>query len=69
MGKKRNTFLKTVSAYSNFGDGEIVFGVNDDMQIAKPEIFECANGDIYKNLLIKMIICDIIIASTVYVYT
>lgn len=25
-----NTFLKTVSAYSNFGDGEIIFGVNDD---------------------------------------
>ena len=25
-----NTFLKTVSAYSNFGDGEILFGVNDD---------------------------------------
>lgn len=25
-----NTFLKTVSAYSNFGDGEIWFGLNDD---------------------------------------
>ena len=25
-----NTFLKTVSAYSNFGDGEVWFGVNDD---------------------------------------
>lgn len=25
-----NTFLKTVSAYSNFGNGEILFGVNDD---------------------------------------
>ena len=25
-----NTFLKTVSAYSNFYGGEIVFGVNDD---------------------------------------
>lgn len=25
-----NTFLMTVSAYSNFGDGEILFGVNDD---------------------------------------
>lgn len=25
-----NTFLKTVSAYSNFGSGEILFGVNDD---------------------------------------
>lgn len=25
-----NTFLKTVSAYSNFGTGEIIFGVSDD---------------------------------------
>lgn len=25
-----NTFLKTVSAYSNFGDGQIWFGINDD---------------------------------------
>ncbi len=25
-----NTFLKTVSAYSNFGTGEIIFGINDD---------------------------------------
>lgn len=28
-----NTFLKTVSAYSNFGDGEIWFGINDDGSI------------------------------------
>lgn len=28
-----NTFLKTVSAYSNFGDGEVLFGVNDDGSI------------------------------------
>lgn len=35
-----NTFLKTVSAYSNFGNGEILFGVNDDgtiCGIANPE--------------------------------
>ncbi|MDO4797302.1 MAG: ATP-binding protein [Coriobacteriales bacterium] len=25
-----NTFLKTVSAYANYGDGEILFGVTDD---------------------------------------
>ena len=25
-----NTFLKTVSAYANYGDGEILFGVSDD---------------------------------------
>jgi hypothetical protein len=34
-------------------DKEMVFGVNDDTQIAYNEIFECENGDIYKNLLIK----------------
>lgn len=32
-----NTFLKTVSAYGNFGDGEIVFGVNDDGTICGVE--------------------------------
>ncbi|MDI9456045.1 MAG: ATP-binding protein, partial [Spirochaetota bacterium] len=25
-----NTFLKTVSAFANFGDGTILFGVNDE---------------------------------------
>ena len=25
-----NTFLKTVSAYANYGDGRILFGVSDD---------------------------------------
>lgn len=28
-----NTFLKTVSAYANYGDGEIIFGVADDGRI------------------------------------
>ena len=32
----------------------MVFGVNDESQIAKPEIFECEDGDLYKNLLIKV---------------
>ena len=32
---------------------DMVFGVNDVSQIAKPEIFDCENGDLYKNLLIK----------------
>lgn len=32
-----NTFLKTVSAYSNFGNGEILFGVNDDGTICGME--------------------------------
>lgn len=34
-------------------DGEMVFGVNDDSQIAKNDVFECEDGDLYKNLLIK----------------
>lgn len=25
-----NNFLKTVSAYANFGDGKIIFGIADD---------------------------------------
>ena len=35
-----NTFLKTVSAYSNFGDGEVLFGVNDDGTICGIENIE-----------------------------
>ena len=34
------SFLKTVSAYANYGDGAIVFGIGDKGQIigvAKPE--------------------------------
>lgn len=33
---------------------EMVFGVNDESQIAKPEIFNCENGDLYKNTIIKV---------------
>lgn len=32
---------------------EMVFGVNDDSQIGKVEIFDCENGDLYKNMLVK----------------
>ena len=28
-----NTFLKTVSAYANFGDGIIQFGITDDGKV------------------------------------
>lgn len=35
-------------------DKEMVFGVNDDSQIAKPEIFNCENGDLYKSTIIKV---------------
>lgn len=34
-------------------DGQMVFGVNDDSQIAKVEVFEENDGDLSKELLIK----------------
>ena len=34
-------------------DKEMIFGVNDDTQISKNEIFDCEDGDLYKGLLIK----------------
>ena len=27
------TYLKTVSAFANFGDGEIIFGINDEGKV------------------------------------
>ncbi len=33
MDSKRNSFLKTVSAYSNYDGGDILFGVNDQGQV------------------------------------
>lgn len=35
-------------------DKEMVFGVNDDSQISKLDIFDCEDGDLYKNMLIKI---------------
>lgn len=35
-------------------DKEMVFGVNDDSQISKLDVFECSDGDLYKNMLIKI---------------
>ncbi len=35
-------------------DGEMVFGVNDESQIANPEIFDYEYGDIDKEMLIKI---------------
>jgi len=34
-------------------DKEMIFGVNDETQISKNEIFDCEDGDLYKGLLIK----------------
>ena len=28
-----NTFMKTISAYANYGDGEIIFGITDDGRV------------------------------------
>ena len=35
-------------------DKDMVFGVNDETQISKEDIFDCEYGDLYKNLLIKV---------------
>ena len=34
-------------------NAQMVFGVNDKSQIAKPDIFNCEYGDLYEELLIK----------------
>ena len=34
-------------------NGQMVFGVNDKSQITKPEIFNCEDGDLYEDILIK----------------
>lgn len=34
-------------------DKDMVFGVNDDSQITKIEVFDCEDGDLYKNFLVK----------------
>lgn len=34
-------------------NAQMVFGVNDKSQIAKPDSFNCENGDLYEELLIK----------------
>ncbi len=40
-----NTFLKTVSAFANYGDGEINFGVKDDGTVVgvKDPVQTCLN--------------------------
>ena len=35
-------------------DNEMVFGVNDESQISKLDVFDCEDGDLYKNMLIKI---------------
>ena len=46
-----NSFLKTVSAYSNFGDGEILFGVNDDGSVCGMDHLEMFGTGVRRILL------------------
>lgn len=51
-----NTFQHTVGDICHVHgtvDTQMVFGVNDKSQIAKPGIFDCEYGDLYEDLLIK----------------
>ena len=45
------SFLKTVSAYSNFGDGEILFGVNDDGSVCGMDHLEMFGTGVRRILL------------------
>lgn len=49
----RRHFIKHICHVHGTVDKEMVFGVNDDSQISNPEIFQCEDGDIYKNMIIK----------------
>ena len=54
-----NTFLKTISAYANYGEGKIIFGINDQgnvIGITDPvngclnlENTECRCSDLWRN--------------------
>lgn len=51
-----NTFIHKIGAHHHVHgtlQKGLVFGVDNDAQIAKPEIFDCINGDIYRSLLLK----------------
>lgn len=47
-----NTFMKTISAYANYGTGKIIFGITDDEEIVGIENPE----DVCLNLEIKLMI-------------
>lgn len=48
-----NHAIGTVQHVHGTVNGQMVFGVNDESQIAKPQIFECEYGDLYESALIK----------------
>ncbi len=52
-GKKIKHMIGSIIHVHGTVDKEMVFGVNDETQISKNEIFDCNDGDLYKNILIK----------------
>lgn len=48
-----NHVVGTIHHVHGTVNAQMVFGVNDKSQIAKPEIFDCEYGDLYENLLVK----------------
>ncbi len=45
-------FGEYIHIHGTFND-DMIIGVNDDTQIANEDIFDCPNGDMYRNMLIK----------------
>lgn len=52
-GYSRKHTVGTIHHVHGTVNAQMVFGVNDKSQIAKPEIFDCEYGDLYEELLIK----------------
>lgn len=52
-GNKYNHNMGSLIHVHGTVDSEMIFGVNDETQIAKPEIFNCTDGDLYRSMLIK----------------
>ena len=48
-----NHAVGTVHHVHGTVNAQMVFGVNDRSQIAKPDIFNCDDGDLYEDILIK----------------
>lgn len=52
-GGKYSHSIGTVHYVHGTLDGQMVFGVDDETQIDKVEIFDCEYGDLYQSMLIK----------------
>ncbi len=53
LNKRLKHTLGNICSVHGTVEGEMVFGVNDESQIANNSVFECEDGDLYKKLLIK----------------